>query len=116
MKDSKFKTIMLLTLVNFLGNFIFFITISILLFSPKFFTIHQSYLIVFFTIIGLSYYIVLLILTGHYTILFREFVKNNTDLFYAIVWFSAYILGFIIFYFLIDKNTAWQIFGGGAVL
>ena len=113
---SKYKTLMLLSIVNFLGNILFFITIFLLLFQQNFYKTHPSLVIFFFMSVFVLYYLVIFILIAHYSTTIKTFAEKNSDLFYGLMWLSVFIVGFIIFYYSINQTVALEIFGGGVVM
>lgn len=114
--NKEHKTLMLLSLVNFLANLFFFLTIYFIISTPEIFNLYPKILTSLFTFVGLMYYIAFLILLAHYTPIIRRFTSDNKDLFYFIVWISVYIIGFYIFYKFISEDLALEIFGSGVVV
>ncbi len=70
----------------------------------------------FLIIIGVIYYAILLTFTSHYMPLVQSWSKKNRELLQSGIWFSALILGFVLFYRYVNSEIALEILGGGVFL
>ena len=101
------KRLISLSFMNYVANVLLYILIVLSFLR----IINDKWFIGFSAVIGLFYYISLAFFLSHYILIFQPILKKNKDLFIAIIWISAFVLGYFIFYRFVDKDLAHTLFG-----